>query len=178
MSDVSIWRQKRCSADGQRLSQWAWVPRPHLRVPIGRRPLYRGLLTAISDRSWSKYLKWKDICAYFRLTYKIKVKVEKFNLKCTNEILKAFDELVSGRIPNINFGTCYRDSEIFFPQLNNCRQTGFCWSFSKEKEKRKKASFMSLRRNLEVLLKLDYFIASIVKSVKKCTTFKTCRLWF
>ena len=138
MSDVSIWRQKRCSADGQRLSQWAWVPRPHLRVPIGRRPLYRGLLTAISDRSWSKYLKWKDICAYFRLTYKIKIKVEKFNLKCTNEILKVFDELVSGRIPNINFGTCYRDSEIFFPQLNNCRQTGFCWLFSKEKEKRKK----------------------------------------
>ena len=113
MSDVSIWRQKQYLADGQRLSQWAWVPRPHLKVPKGRRPLYRGLLTAISNRSWSKYLKWKDICAAFRLSYKIKVKVKKLNLKCMNEILKVFDEFVSGRIPKINFGTFVRRSFLF-----------------------------------------------------------------
>ena len=35
-------------------------------------------------------------------------KVEKFNSKCTNEILKVFDEFVSGRIPNINVGSCYQ----------------------------------------------------------------------
>ena len=174
MSDVSIWRQKRCSADGQRLSPWAWVPRPHLRVLIGRRPLYRGLLTAISDRSWSKYLKWKDICAYFRLTYKIKVKVEKFNLKCTNEILKVFDELVSGRIPNINFGNYYQDLEIFVPELNNCKQTGFRWLFSKARDLKSVFHFF----NSEVLLKLYYIIAAIFKSLQTCTTFKTCRLWF
>ena len=42
-------------------------------------------------------------------------KVEKLNSKCTNEILKVFDEFVSGRIPNINFGTCYQGD--FVPQL-------------------------------------------------------------
>ena len=35
-------------------------------------------------------------------------KVEKLNSKCTNKILKVFGEFVSGRIPNINFGTCYQ----------------------------------------------------------------------
>ena len=107
MSDVSIWRQKRYLADGQRLSQWAWVPRPHLKEPIGRRPLYIGLLTARSDRNWSKYLKWKEMIYVLLFSFELQ-KVEKLNSKCTNKILKVFDEFVSGRIPNINFGTCYQ----------------------------------------------------------------------
>ena len=40
-------------------------------------------------------------------------KVEKLNSKCTNKILKVFGEFVSGRIPNINFGTCYQGDFLF-----------------------------------------------------------------
>ena len=169
MSDVSIWRQKRYLADGQRLSQWAWVPRPHLKVPKGRRPLYRGLLTAISNRSWSKYLKWKDICASFRLSYKIKVKVKKFNLKSTNEILKVFDEFVSGRIPKINFGTFYEG--VLFHSYSALEKLNVADYF--QNLMNLQASSTSLRRNLKVNPTLYSFIATIVKHLQKCTTFKT-----
>ena len=61
--------------------------------------------------------------------------------------------------------------EFFVPQLFNFRELNVADYF--QNLMNLQASSTSLRRNLKVNLTLYSFIATIVKHLQKCTTFKT-----